>query len=225
MPQTRKLNSQELPPAAAGQAPEWVFIMPAGTSTTVDGLTYLVDESAANSILAAFQRRGQDMVLDYEHQTVSGDIAPAAGWIKELQSRPDGIWGRVQWTARGSAFVVNREYRYLSPVVLVENATRRVMGIQSVALTNLPRIANFPALTNKIPNGILGAGLSSLDPIQREVNRALGITDEVFTRHEILEAGQRMNRQPAEGSNLQAEINACLGIREDVFCKYFPNHL
>lgn len=224
MPQTRRLNSQELPPAAAGQAPEWVFIMPAGTSTTVDGLTYLVDETAVNSILAAFQRRGQDMVLDYEHQTQGGDIAPAAGWIKELQSRPDGIWGRVQWTARGNAFVVNREYRYLSPVVLVEKATKRVMGIQSVALTNLPRIANFPALTNKIPNGIFGAELSNIDPIQREANRALGITDEVFTKYARLGAAERMNRQPTEGSNLQAKINARLGIREDVFCKHFPNH-
>jgi phage I-like protein len=223
MPEARRLNTQELPPAAEGQAPEWVFILPAGMPATIDGLVYLVDERAVNSILAAFQRRGQDMVIDYEHQTKSGDIAPAAGWIKELQSRTDGIWGRVQWTPRGRAFVVNREYRYLSPVVLVENASQRVMEIQSVALTNLPRIANFPALTNKSPVHA-GAGYAGLDPIQREINRALGISDEAFSRHACLQAAETMNRRPAEGADLQAKINACLGIREDVFGRYFPQH-
>ncbi len=41
---------------------------------------------------------------------------PAAGWIKELQAREDGIWARVEWTPRAAELLAHKEYRYLSPV-------------------------------------------------------------------------------------------------------------
>lgn len=139
----------ELMSAAAGMAPEWVNLLPAGQLTTNDGLRYLVDQAGMEAILASFRARRVDLVIDYEHQTYEGGEAPAAGWVKELQARPDGIWGRVEWTERGKVYVTNREYRYLSPVIMVSKESRRVMDLVAVGLTNVPRINDFPPLTNK----------------------------------------------------------------------------
>ncbi|RWE48621.1 MAG: hypothetical protein EOS24_34125, partial [Mesorhizobium sp.] len=77
-----------------------------------------------------------DLAIDYDHQTVFGAIpgvggkAPAAGWIKELQARDDGIFGRVEWTAAASAAIKAGEYRYLSPVFFHEKTTGRVLAIR-----------------------------------------------------------------------------------------------
>ncbi|MFH1036398.1 MAG: phage protease, partial [Pseudomonadota bacterium] len=142
-------NLIELMSSAGATAPEWVNLLPAGELTTSDGLRYLVDQAAMNYILAAVNARRVDLVIDYEHQTYEGGQAPAAGWVKELQTRPDGLWGRVEWTPQGRDYVANREYRYLSPVIMVSKQNRRVLDMVAVGLTNVPRINDFPPLTNK----------------------------------------------------------------------------
>jgi len=35
-------------------------------------------------MVAHYEERGLDLVVDYEHQTLSGHKAPAAGWIREF---------------------------------------------------------------------------------------------------------------------------------------------
>ena len=134
--------------AGRSEVPEWILVLPAGELHTADGLRFVVDQEAMDDILAAFERRQVDMVIDYEHQTQRGEEAPAAGWIKELRADAAGVWARVEWTERGRRYVERREYRYLSPVILVDRKSGRVREIVSVALTNIPRINRFiPART------------------------------------------------------------------------------
>jgi len=45
----------------------------------------------ADEILADFTKRGKDIVVDYEHQTLKGVEAPAAGWIKALAKTAAGL--------------------------------------------------------------------------------------------------------------------------------------
>lgn len=86
-----------------------------------------------------------EIVIDYDHQSVFGakdgvgGTAKAAGWIKELQARADGIWGRVEWTAAAEAAIKAGEYRYLSPV-LMNDKTGKVRAIRNAALTNSPAL-------------------------------------------------------------------------------------
>ena len=107
----------EIPP---GNPPEWVQLMPAGELHARDGRRWRLDD--ADKVIAETRRRngGVDLVFDYEHQTDhaprNGQEAPASGWIKELQARAGGIWGRVEWTAHAKARIEAREYRYISPV-------------------------------------------------------------------------------------------------------------
>lgn len=89
--------------AAAKGAPEWVHLLPSGVMQGRDGRTY--DLADPGGLILAFEANGIDLPVDYEHQNDKPEarlegLVPAAGWIKALQSRADGIWGRVEWTQR-----------------------------------------------------------------------------------------------------------------------------
>lgn len=133
----------------AGSAPEWVQLLPFGQVRSAKG-DFIVDEESVAEIIGTFEARGNDIVIDYEHQTLEGVEAPAAGWIKELEDRgTEGLWARVEWTPRAAQYLANKEYRYLSPVVLVRRADLRAVAIHSVALTNAPAISGVRPIVNK----------------------------------------------------------------------------
>ena len=111
-------------------------------------------------MLREFQRHGTDLVIDYEHQSLGGryaapnGLAPAAGWITAIEVRPgEGIWGRVRWTPAAARRVLRREYRFLSPVVIIRKEDRKVMALDSVALTNRPAIAGMRPVVNRRDEG------------------------------------------------------------------------
>ena len=109
-----------------------------------------VDEESAPSIIADFERRGNDMVIDYEHQTLKDVQAPAAGWIKKLINQgKEGVWATVEWTEKAKEYLQNKEYRYFSPVFWVANKGRKVVRIDNVALTNFPKINNLKPIVAK----------------------------------------------------------------------------
>jgi len=132
----------ELP--ADGAVPEVIELLPAGEIVQGrDGRAWLNDRP--DIILQAFAEDGKDIPIDWEHSTElkapGGEPAPAAGWIKGIQLGEDGsIQGRVEWTPKGSESVLNREYRYLSPVFRYELESRRIFRITSCGLTNQPNL-------------------------------------------------------------------------------------
>lgn len=130
--------------------PEWIRILPLGLISLGDGRPgFEVDQEAVDNLIKQFTARGLDMVIDYEHQTLEGGQAPAAGWIKALEGRADGLWARVEWTERGQGYLQNREYRYFSPVLTLDPETRRPLALHHVALTNTPAINHLPPLVAK----------------------------------------------------------------------------
>ncbi|WP_119352931.1 phage protease [Azohydromonas sediminis] len=146
--------------------PEWVQLVPAGTFSGRDGRgPYRLDLAA---VLAAFHSAGVDLPIDYDHQTLDADAkagpVPAAGWIKELQPRAGGLWGRVQWTQRAAELIAAREYRYLSPVFRHDKAGV-VLAIEGAGLTHYPNLDLAPVAHNQ------GADVNDLTPIAQ----ALGV--------------------------------------------------
>ncbi|WOE69096.1 phage protease [Hydrogenimonas thermophila] len=108
-------------------------------------------------IVFNFQNMGLDVVVDYEHQTLFGNEAPAAGWIKHpdgLKIEGDKLLAKIEWTPRAKEMIEKKEYRYLSPTI-VPNYTDPVTGnsigwvLHSVALTNTPFLKELPAISNK----------------------------------------------------------------------------
>jgi hypothetical protein len=131
---------RELP---GGGVPEWVHLLPAGRFTARDGRRFELSEPEA--VIAEFEQTGIDLPVDYEHQSESAadtrsGPAPAAGWIKELKAKADGLWGRVEWTARARALIGRREYRFLSPVFLHERRNGRVIRLKGAGLVHTPAL-------------------------------------------------------------------------------------
>jgi len=135
-------------PVTGGAVPEWVQLMPMGTSTPRNGtppVVILENRAHADQVVAASAAYmgPNDMVIDYDHQTVHAaavaGTAEAAGWVKELEVRDTGIWGRVEWTAEASAKLTSKRWRYISPY-FAHRPDGRVTRIINAGLTNTPNL-------------------------------------------------------------------------------------
>lgn len=136
---------------AVEELPEWIRLLPLGRVELADGRPpFEVDQEALVALVEGFRSRGVDLVVDYEHQSLKGERAPAAGWIKELQAQGDGLWARVEWTTQAREYLKNREYRYFSPVLRLNPETRKPEALLNVALTNVPAIKSLPPLTARL---------------------------------------------------------------------------
>lgn len=129
--------------------PEEIKILPLGHVHSQKG-DFEVDDESAELIRKQFKSRNLDLVIDYEHQTLKDIQAPAGGWIKDIYKGEDAIIAKVKWTDKAKEYLKNREYRYLSPVVMVRKKDRKAASIHSVALTNTPAIDGMFALVNSV---------------------------------------------------------------------------
>ncbi|MCI9121156.1 MAG: hypothetical protein HFG00_06475 [Oscillibacter sp.] len=127
--------------------PATVTVLPLGHVVSSKG-EFNVDEASFQSMKEQIAQRGVDLVVDYEHQTLKGVEAPAAGWVKALRLEAGNIVADVEWTPRGAEYLKNREYRYLSPVVDVRKADNCAIGLHSLALTNTPAIEHMTPIVN-----------------------------------------------------------------------------
>jgi phage I-like protein len=120
----------------------WVMVFPAGRSEGYDGRgPYLLDDMLG--VIAASLRERVDLPIDREHAIdvlPEGTERPVAGWIKELAARADGIYARVEWTARAKQQIDAKEYRYLSPCFLTDRDTGRVTRILRASLVSVPNL-------------------------------------------------------------------------------------
>lgn len=125
-------------------------VLPAGKIEVHGDEPAYLDEESAVKIIAAYKSRGNDMVIDYEHQSLADVQSPAAGWIKDLVWKgAEGLWAVVEWTAKAAEYLKNREYRYFSPVMLVGAVDRKVALLVNVALTNNPAMNNLRPIVAK----------------------------------------------------------------------------
>jgi len=133
----------------SGEAPAWVHLLPAGAVIrTADGRgPYRLTD--AQALVTASLQAGERLVLDENHSTdlaaPQGLSAPAMGWIVELQSRADGIWGKVEWTEDGKRLVAGRAYRGISPVI-AHDKSGAIVAILRASLVNKPNLKGLTTL-------------------------------------------------------------------------------
>jgi phage I-like protein len=109
----------------------------------------------AEKVIAEFNAKNRDTVIDFEHQTLpeferADKLAPAAGWIKSLIYKAgEGLFGMVEWTDQAREMIRAKQYKYLSPVFLVDKAAKHIVRFVSAGLTNEPAIVGMPAVAAK----------------------------------------------------------------------------
>lgn len=110
------------------------------------GLDATLTPAGARLIIAHFKHAGHDIPIDYHHSTPRVEDqqqgkGPAAGWIKALEYiEEEGLWADViEWTATAKAEIEAQAFKYLSPVIRVNDDTGEVGYLHSVALVNRPR--------------------------------------------------------------------------------------
>jgi phage I-like protein len=121
----------------------WLQLSPYGVWKGHPNGPFDLNQQVYSEVEVNFKRRERDTVVDYEHATLSGSEAPAAGWISRLRQESDGLWGLIKWNANAREKIEKDEYRYLSPVFIwshQDNRSGKEMGcyLHSVALTNSP---------------------------------------------------------------------------------------
>lgn len=169
-----------------GNVPEEIKILPLGHVHSQKG-DFEVDDESVKMICEQFKSRNLDLVIDYEHQTLKDMQAPAGGWIEEIYKGEDAIIAKVKWTDRAKEYLKNREYRYLSPVVIVRKKDRKATSIQSVALTNTPAIDGMFALVNSVDIANLEENEEETQMDMKELAAMLGLPEDA-TEEDIKKA-------------------------------------
>ena len=136
---------------AAGRVGEpaastWIKIAPRGRIATRDHRSYAFDPE---TLSARFNADDVKIPVDFNHATEilgnAGHRSDAIGWVEEMEPRPDGLYGRVEWLADGTAALTSKTYRYISPS-FPHDAAGNATWIKSVALVTSPALAQMPAL-------------------------------------------------------------------------------
>ena len=216
------LKSKEM---EVGGAPEVISVLPLGHVKSAKG-EFDVDGESFSAMKAQIAQRGVDLVVDYEHQTLTGEQAPAAGWVKELFLDDGQIKARVEWTDKAKAYLENREYRYLSPVITVRKADNKAMGLHSIALTNTPAIEHMEAIVNSLN---FEGGQNTMNEFMKKLAALLGLGEDA-TEEQVAEAlkacveenkslkesaAEAAKQQPAEDDKVVANKAVCelLGLK------------
>lgn len=193
--------------------PEEIKILPLGVVHNVHR-DFLVDDESCRMIMEHFKARRLDLVVDYEHQTLKDIQAPAGGWIKEIRQGEDALIAKVEWTPKAQEYLRNKEYRYLSPVVMVRKSDGRAVSIHSVALTNTPAIDGMFAVVNSAgfeADGIEGG--EHMDFLQA-LAALLGLP-ETATEEDVKNAVEALRKKPEEEAVANSTILSMLGLKAD----------
>lgn len=125
--------------------PDGAFRSDDGRPRSMDGVEvddWQMNAEIAAGLIAALEA-GKPILYDYEHNSLYGDTR-AAGWIVELvYVAGRGLFGRVEWTPRGTKEIADKEFRYSSPLFYFDPKTGAVTELLSVALTNNPALGDL----------------------------------------------------------------------------------
>lgn len=184
--------------------------MPLGNVTTTKG-NFFVDEESVKSMKKFFEKRGLDIVVDYEHQSLSDKKALAGGWIKDFYIKENFVVAKVEWTEQAKQEIESKQYRYLSPTLFLKNG--RPVRLHSVALTNTPAIDKMTPLTL---NDDIMEELGKEDDKMEKLVQLLGL-DENASEDDILKAVEELKKANENNTEISAnkETAEILGLKED----------
>lgn len=194
-------------------------IIPAGRFKAIDGRPGLnqywnLSEATGKRMVAEAASRKQDYLIDYEHQSLSGQQAPAAGWFNTLTWKPDGLYVQMaKWTDAAKAMIGTNEYRFISPVFTFDKETFEVQTLVSIALTNTPALPELTDLSS-VALTQQGIGIGNLQE-QIHIATTLGLSIEALCQAVAEDTNTNASIQTDKNTGLQ-------GKSLEVFNQVFP---
>lgn len=206
-----------------------VQLLPAGEFKAVDERpmpwgTWKLTEANAPAVVALATNRINEFVIDYEHQTqmtdMNGQPAPAAGWFKTVEFRPDkGLYATdVRWTARAAQFIAAEEYKYISAVFAYDLTTGHVLKLVCAALTNNPALhgmdeVQLAALSARFSTAETDPASTSVDnpsenlmnPVLLAMLKAIGLA-ETATEQEAVSAIAGLKAKAESADSLTTQV-------------------
>ncbi|MDM5114283.1 hypothetical protein OB944_10535 [Aeromonas salmonicida] len=197
------------------QGDGWYQLLPVGPFKARDGRPFDVasghwqlDGQIAAALIARAKGLGQDILIDYDHQTLktdqNGQPAPAAGWYNadEIEWREGaGLFIKPRWTDRAAALVAAKEYRFLS-AVFPYDALGRPLELRMTAITNDPGVVGMQA--QAALSALPASSLMSTQPGQLATPSHVAQKESSMNEHLIALLG-KLGIQPGADGQLTAE--------------------
>ncbi|MFB2712251.1 phage protease [Aeromonas veronii] len=197
------------------QGDGWYQLLPVGPFRARDGRPFDVasghwqlDGQIAAALIARAKALGQDILIDYDHQTLktdqNGQPAPAAGWYNsdEIEWREgQGLFIKPRWTERAAALVAAKEYRFLS-AVFPYDAQGRPLELRMTAITNDPGVVGMQALAAL--SALPASSLISTQPGQLATSSHVAQQEKSMNEHLIALLG-KLGIQPGADGQFTAE--------------------
>ncbi len=229
MPSLAPITNRSADGKFALPADGWWQLVPVGEYPHAEtGLVQVLDEPALRSIANSFR---PGILIDFDHFSYDPErSSEAAGWVDEVQVRPDGLWARARWSDLGQAALVNGRYRHASPVWRPQDtqslAPQRIrpLRLDTVGLTNQPNLRGMAPITNR---GTPPAPVTQLNTIpMKSVATKLGLQADA-SEESVLSAVTALldSRTSAQAelaplknrvSELTAEVDRMKGVQADV---------
>ena len=224
----------------------WYHIVPLGEFSVKHGgkrILQIIDDRAVASMAKRFLDAGEKLLVDFDHFSYDvGQRSEAAGWIAEVEARTDGLWGRVEWSDVGEPAIVNKRYRFVSPVWMpsdcetISSDKLRPLRLDSVGLTNQPNLKGMQPLSNRGAGEPLKNSQEPKEtPSMKKVLSLLSLSPDA-SEDSAVEALQAIMNSAAEVAALknraetaEQQINdlnkAALETDADAFCEKFADHI
>ena len=197
------------------QGDGWQQLLPQGPFKARDGRPFDVsgghwqlDKSIATTLINRVREMGQDILIDYDHQTLktdqNGQPAPAAGWYNadEIEWREGaGLFIKPRWTDRAAALVAAKEYRFLS-AVFPYDALGRPLELRMTAITNDPGVVGMQALAAL--SALPASSLMSTQPGQLATPSHV-VQKEISMNEHLIALLGKLGMQPGADGQLTAE--------------------
>ena len=214
--------------------PNKIKILPVGMVESQKG-DFFVDKESFLLMKEDMQNHGVDVVIDYEHQTLKDCQAPASGWVKDLTYTPDAIVAKVEWTPKAKQYLKDKEYRYLSPVIMTRKGDKKAVKLHSLALTNTPAINNMFPIINRAPlpdeeddNNLIDGSEDRKDKKNvkrgildmRKIIELLKISEDATEEQVMNELIKRLTAGEVQGHKLEIETILDKGLRSGKILPY-----
>lgn len=225
----------------------WYQLIPRGEFAGKDDLSgeeilQVIDQEAIDSMLAGFRRVSaaenfSGLLIDYDHFSEdTSKESKAAGWIVELQERPDGIWFRPRWSATGETDLKSGAYRHISPsmrgIYVDKNSVPkkvRPLILDRAGLTNDPRFKNMRPLSNRGGGEPSRSSPESKGKNMKRVLALLGLAPDASEdsaveavttlKNRADEAATLKNRAETAEAGLATMKQTALSAEADAFCE------